>query len=196
MSFLLIKIFVPGNTQVSIKVANVVVFPVACSDDTVKSFLNDNAFEPGLISKISFKLLLDEAETAADLPPAAPPDTNVTSSRASEPENVAREEVISLSDDVICNTDEEILSILEPRENANDDEALDNDCDAVNNDAVFADADKFALFAKPRANTSDSSLEDVKESLTKECDTANDADAFIDCVTSVFIGAIPASVIS
>ena len=112
MLSLLIRIFVPGNTQVSIKNENEVVFPDACSDDTVKSFLNDNAFEPGLISKISFKLLLDEAETAADLPPAAPPDTNVTSSRASEPENVAREEVISLSDDVICNTDEEILSIV------------------------------------------------------------------------------------
>ena len=40
-----------------------------------------------------------------------------------------------------------------------------------------ADADKTAFSPNPFATKSDSSLEEVKESIIKECDTANDAEA-------------------
>ena len=118
MSSLLIIIFVPGNTQVSIKNENEVVFPVACWDDTVKSFLKDNTFEPGLKSKISRRLRLTSPEEPPPGAPlnlcgACPPETIVTSLRASEPENTSREAVISLSweDDIVC---KELVTIPTP----------------------------------------------------------------------------------
>ena len=164
MSSLLIKIFVPGNTQLSTKRLNEVVFPVACWDDTVKSFLKDNTFEPGLKSKISRRLRLTSPEEPPPGAPlnlcgACPPETIVTSLRASEPENTSREAVISLSweDDIVC---KELVTIPTPSKIVLTDpvsefkEPVVRSISSARNisEAVAAEADKFALFANPRAN--------------------------------------------
>ena len=109
ISSLLIKIFVPGNTQLLIKLPKESVCPTSLGRVPAinKSDWRDNLSVNGLLAppgnaNTSDNGLTTEPVAANDLPPAIPPDTNVTSLSAIEPENTAREAVISTSDDVTC----------------------------------------------------------------------------------------------